>query len=372
MARSFSKSIANAAVRAMKEAERERIRAAKARQKIIEKQAREIAKEKQKAEKERYIESRHQEAIELSENLINRLDEFNDIALKAMKHVILLNFQKYRKKYVETTFVFKGTEPRNLPPELEEIPKESWLDNIFSSRVMKRIKTIERNEEATKCANEAYEQSLERYNVMKKDEYESWQANEQKREEEILRCNQDIDEWERDFSDGKESAVLRYIEEVFDQNWLFGDTIKEIESGYIEHSQKAIIEIHLKNKTEVFPHEGYKYFKTRDSIEPVKMKVAPSNQRLRELAINIAMATLHIIYGTTNVDKTIVNEIVVNVFHEGICCVSGEVVVEQFNKLDFNITSHYDALLDNYFKVAKQFTRGIKPYERIYIQLGLE
>lgn len=372
MARSFSRSLASAAMRALREAERERKRTIKAQQRAYEKQVREQTKARQKLEKERYIESMMLEAVNQSERLIKEMNKYSDIATEAMNNVKLVEFEGYRTLFMPNEFSFSEPVPINLPPKLQEVPKESWLDNIFSARIVKRRNIIESNEEMVRRAKEDYEQKLEDYNLLKKQKYDDWSAEEERRKGEVLQKNQEVDKWQEDFYSCGEDAVLKFIEAAFDKNWLFSDTITEIESGYNEHTKKAIIEIHVKNKNDIFPYEGYKYFKTRDSIEPVKMKVTPSNQRIKDLMLNIAIAMLHITFRNANAEKDIVNEIVVNVFHEGVCCISGDVVAEQFIKLDLNITSHYDALLDNYFRVANQLARGVKSFERIYVQLGLE
>jgi hypothetical protein len=376
MAKSFGKSLARAAtsatMRAMKEAERERKRALRTQQRVYEKQVREQEKARQKLEKERYIESRVLEAASQSGSLINELDKYNNIVSKVLEHVTLVSFEEYRNEFKPSEFIYNEQEPENLPAKLEEVPKESWLDSIFSSRIVKRNKIIQNNDAAIKRAKDEYEQKIEEYNVSKNQKYEAWIEEEEKRKVEILQKNQEVDKWEDEFNSHKEDAVIKFIEAAFDKNWLFGDTISEIESCYIEHTKKVVIEIHVKSKNEIFPYEGYKHLKTKDSIEPVKMKVKDATQRLTDLMINIAVSAFYIIFGNANAENDIVEEIVVNVIHEGVCCISGDITEKQLNKLDLAITSHYDALKDNYMRIVKQLARGVKPFERVYVQLGLD
>jgi restriction system protein len=376
MARSFSRSLANAAtsalMRAMKEAERDRKRIQRAEEREHEKQLREQAKARQKLEKERYLENRIQEASDQSDKLIRGLDKYNDIASNANNGVALIKFEDYQKEFNPREFKFSEPKPKDVPPKLQEVPKESWLDNIFSSRVVKHNNIIESNENEIKRVKEEYEQKVEYYNIEKKQKYEAWLTEEEIRREEVREKNQEVMKWEEDFYNCEEEAVLKHIKIAFNKNRLFGNTVKEIESGYNQHNKTAIIEIHIKSKADIFPHEGYKYFKTRDSIEPVKMKITAYTKRLKGLMLNIVISSFFIVFRNANSNNRIVEEVVVNVFHEGVCCISGKVAAEQFNKLDLNITSNYDALSDNYLRIMKQLTRGVKSFERIYVQLGLE
>jgi len=370
MSRSFSNGLARAIVRGMKEAERERKRAQKAQQRAYEKQVREQNKIRKKEEKERYIESRYVEAVDQTEILINNLDKYNEI-IERVSYAPLFRFDNYRKVYKEKEFTFRESSPIEVEPELQEVPDDSWLDKVFYSRVVKRNNIIEANEKEVERVKTEYEQRVKAYGDRKEKSYNSWVLEEQRRKKEIETKNQEINSWEELFYEHDEEAVTNFIEVAFANDRHFIDTVKEIENSYNRQTKVAIIEIRMKSKDEIFPYEGYKYFKTRDSIEPVKMKVKESTRRLKDLMLNIAISSFYIVFRNVNTKVNIVEEVVVNVIHDGVCCVSGRVSMEELNKLNLNVSSNYDALLDNHMRIMKQLARGVKPFERIYTHLGL-
>lgn len=376
MARSFSRSLARAVVngaqRAARERERERVRAEKQRQRAYEKALRAQERELIKRDKEAYVEMKHNEAESMTKELLASLDTYNDLPNQVRQSIQYVDFNTFYDSFTPSNFVFEKAEPVYYAPLEKHVPKESWLDNVFTSRVVKRQQIISDNRNAVNQRQEEYQQRMVQYYEEKTRAYDSWLSGEKEREGQVIANNEDIDNWIKGIDNYNEEHVLRFVEAVFDVNWFFSDMVKEVETGYVKDVGKLILEIHMSKKEDIFPYEGYKYFKTRDSIEPVKMKVTQSNQRIRDIMLNIAISILYICFQATNTRNEVVKEIVINVLHEGVCCVSGHITRAKFEALDLNITSHYNALFDNYIKVGKQLTRGVKPYERIYSHLGLD
>ena len=350
--------------RAANAAERDRIRKQKQIYRIKEANRREYEKQQKKD----YINSQLSEAERMTNEIIklyNTYDNFINTVLKRKKEFYFSNFYK---KYNESAFIYNVNPPlKQNNSEHIKIPKESKLENKFKFLKNRRISKIHKKDELQKIENEQYEAELKKYENEKETAKKSFAIEENKKKECIEEYNNKVESWKFGCESREKDCIDKYMAHLLKilldctQNKL----INKIQYDLKENT--LICELFMKKEREIFPCEGYRYYKQKDTIEPIQTKRMTVNTMLKEIIPNIAIAFIDILY--KNDDINIFNNIIVNVYYERKCCSSIKLSKDEYANFDLNNEDSYYYVYDHYMKNYKVLTTGVKPYESIYTDL---
>lgn len=362
MARSFGRSFAGGLASAIIKERNRRNRQAKQIELRYQKQ---VLSASIKAEKEKYINDRIENAKLKTDTLLASYDKYCCLIKNAYENKQIFNFDQFKKKFNPSIFEFSEPLPNMNPPRLDKVPKIA----IFSSQKKKRLEVIQTNLRKKQEAENEYQDAIIKYNERKKAAQITWENKEAERKTLIDQENLDIEEWEKAYCNGDPKAVEKFVDTLFKINDYSEKTIDDPRFVYIKYSKKLIINFHLKNsKEEIFYAEGYRYIKQRDDYTPIKMKVGSINERLKNLLIELNIATFIVLF--KNDIGNILSEIIVNTYYDCICCVSSQVKKDEFINLDLLSKSDKAIFLENHMRICKQLGRYVKPFENMYINLS--
>ena len=144
-----------------------------------------------------------------------------------------------------------------------------------------------------------------------------------------------------------------------------GKLVSKVRYDYIDN--KLIYEVFLKKEKELFPCEGYRYYKQKDSIEPIITKKTTINTILKELIPNVAITLIDILFKNDELD--LFNEIIVNVYYARKCSSSIKLLKDEYKSFNLNEEDDYYYVYDHYMKNYKTLTTGVKPYDSMYVEL---
>ena len=366
--RSFARGMARAVISERNRRRRQADKVARQIQKIQFRASLKAEKERRRAaikeEKEKYVSNRISEGQLKTENLLAFYDRYNRLVEKIFTSETVSVFCLLKKEYIPSTFVFDELYPTKCDPNLEPIPKAS----LFRSKKEIRLAVIQSNERKEKEAEEEFQNVVLEYNKRKEAAKEIWAEKEAVKKELIEKKNLEIYELECAYNNGGLEAITKYTELLFENIDYSEGTIEKPQFVYIPYKNKLIVNVLLKKtKEELFDEGGYRYLKQRDDYEPTKMKVGVRNERLKKLLVQLNIATFVMLL--KNDIGNFFSEIVVNAYHDCICCVSGYIQKEEFNK--YNLTDERDIqnFTEQYLRVYKQLTNGVKPFETMYANL---
>ena len=72
------------------------------------------------------------------------------------------------------------------------------------------------------------------------------------------------------------------------------------------------------------------------------------------------------LYHNKGITENNINDIVVNLFHEGICCVSAYVDANTYAKYNFENRSSKSMFIQRQMKIFKSLTNGVSAFDYIY------
>ena len=335
-----------AANRAKREAERQRL----AQQ-----------RERLKRDKEAYIQARTQRANTMGSELIESFDSLNQILQNIISAGRIHVFDEIRNHYVEEPFVYTEPMPRYIAPVLQPVPQKSWLEKVFKSKEQARENIIAANEAMENEAKAEYIKLAKEYAEEKALAEKKW-VEEQAQKKFIF--NQQVDSEEKAYLSGDEDALKGYLDALIELSGFMQDVTEVYECGYQPITKRLVLDIHMKKRDEIFYAERYRYVIKTDEIVPVKMKVSSANERLKLLMVELAISA--VVIALENDEANAINDIVVNLFHEGICCVSAYVDANTYAKYNFENRSSKSMFIQRQMKIFKSLTNGVPAFDYIY------
>ena len=340
-------------------------------------------REEVKADKERNIERQIQNAEKKTEELLNSFEKYNEMVSVQINSTDVFSVESLKKRYVYDEFIYSEKEPNKINPIIEfetplKVPRENWLEKIFVNRKNKRLSVIEYNknhiDEINKInknnvllAEKENNKNMSDYRVKKEMARNEWEKDQTQKREIIDNHNEEIDAWYNAYLSGTEDAIISYFDIVFSKSNYAHDIVIEQKIGYNSHSKKLVIDLYIVDKEVIFEAEGYKYIKQRDEFAPIKMKISAITERMRNLMIELCIATIHLLFRNDKANN--LDIITVNVFHNHICCISSEVGREVFFKHNFRTKSGKAAFLELQMRIFKQFNRGVEAFDTLMLTL---
>lgn len=345
-------------------AERERIRQERYNNRIAEANRREYEKQ----EKIRHIESQEQKANSLTSQIINQYKNYDSFCGQILAHSQFFKFERYMKRYNEKEFEFNKSFPqKSCKSEKIKVPNESSWESKIPFLKKRRLFLQDKKQNLEQEELKKYNEDLKVYEEEKKQALKQFKEEEKKIKKDIENYNLSIEEWKNGCLNYQKESIDKFIAEIlfFLNNVTKNKLINKIQ--YDCNGKRLIVEVFLKKEKEIFPCEGYRYYKQRDTIEPIQTKKTTINTILKELIPNVAISLIDLIF--KNDELNLFDEIIVNVYFDRKCCSSIKLSKEEYNGFQLTKEDDYYYVYDHYMKNYKTLSTGVKPYDSIYIDL---
>ena len=343
-----------------RQAEREQIRQARINERIEANNRREFERQQQI----NYVNNQLAIADNLTNNLLNQYKNYNNFINDILLSKRFFYFDSFKQKYEENKFFFNKAVPQMKNDSKKiKVPNESNI-SFFSNR---RKKIQEKKQLMEQKELEEYTLLMNRYEYEKNVAFSEFQKAEEQRKRLIENSNNNIDNWKKGCTLYDKLCIEHFLARItkFFVNKTNDKLVNKIRYDYTNN--KLIFEIFMKKEKDIFPCEGYRYYKQRDSIEPITMKKNSISRMLKDIIPNIAISFTDLLY--KNDELKLFEHIIVNVFYERKCCSSICLDRNLYFNLDLLNEDNYYYVYDNYMKNYKTLTTGVKPFETIYMEL---
>lgn len=294
-------SYVNEMARASGRAEREREQREKAYARELEKARREHARletQNLKDQKQRYLEDRLQEVEDANAELQERLHELASILETTFNIDDTISFSTLRSKEKFRRF--------QLPSNLEQVPEAPKLET-FQARVAKPSAisrmvpgAVKKYEDALKKAESEYQQAVSNYQiaVQQREQKIAWLHSEydtekQKFDADVLKRNEEVDEFERAYHSGDPSAVLAYCNMVLERSVYPSGFPNEFRTAYVPESKELIVEYELPDLAIVPTVSEYSYLKAKDEVKHKERKAADIKAQYQDIVASVCLRTVH-------------------------------------------------------------------------------
>ena len=347
-----------------RQAEREQLRRDRINAKIEANNRREFERQQQII----YVNNQISMSDNLTNEILNQYRNYNDFLIAFLSSKRFFYFDSFKQKYDANQFFYNKPVPqRKNDSEKIKIPKEGKLENTISFFKNRRIKAQEKKVALENKEVEEYNLLMNRYEYEKNLAYEQFKKNEEQRKNNIENFNQAIENWKSGCKAYDKACIDGFLARIFNyfSNITKDKIVNKIKYDY--SNRKLILEVFLKKEKDMFPCEGYRYYKQRDVIEPINTKKTTINRMLKDIIPNVAISFLDLLY--KNDELFLFEEIIVNVFYDRKCCSSIDLTRDLYFTLNLLNEDNYYYVYDNYMKNYKTLSTGVKPYESIYMEL---
>lgn len=329
-------------------------------------------RENDRLQKERYHASQHEYAEQNTMNLIDTYNNYNNMVETLYGKGDLFSFEFYKKNYKQDEFVSKLPKPKKNQVEFEEpklnrVPSETVLEKFFPKLKVKRLRIEKyndesihnvdlRNKEKEDSVLDKYNRDIEVYKEKLEGERSKFKKKELQRSNEVSQHNLDIENWKIRFHRGEKTSVIRFVEEIIEL-YRFGITfILEHNVDFNEVKKKFNISVYLKSRNDIFSVGGYKYYKTKREILPVRMKITEMNERLKKLLIQLSVSFSYIVFAN---DGEVINEISIDFYSENVCLSSTSIDFLNYQNYEICTMHGVNSYVTNHMRVFKQYNKGV-------------
>lgn len=237
-----------------------------------------------------------QEVVSKNRNLNEKYNLYNELIEREIKESEQFSFNKLMKNYVQKSFEYKLPYPVKQKPELLRVPKESWLEKIFTSRKQHRLDIIEKNKATLEKIDKQHRYALEEYEKNKEIAYIEWQKQEANEKRSIDEYNQEIEKWKWRYSCADSEAINTWAEHIKNSIKPIGDVKFTVETRFDEDIRYLYVKIKINSIKEIFAFSEYKYLPRKKEIRAVDMKVRERTEYSRKLIENILYSMLYKFY----------------------------------------------------------------------------
>ncbi|MGN1372185.1 MAG: hypothetical protein ACI4XM_07930 [Candidatus Coprovivens sp.] len=322
----------------------------------------------EKQRKADHMISQQKKADDLTKKIIDQYTDYDKFKDKILSYPKFFRFDDFKKKTIKKKFVYNVPMPQKSSNSSQiKVPKESKLEQKLTFLRKRRLSIENKKQEMELKETQQYNDLLKKYESNKAKALKKFELEQFKLNAEIDEFNKSVDNWKSGCANYDKESIDKYLAHLL--NFFINNTndklVSKVRYDYIDN--KLIYEVFLKKENELFPCEGYRYYKQKDSIEPIITKKTTINTILKELIPNVAITLIDILFKNDELD--LFNEIIVNVYYTRKCCSSIKLLKDEYKSFNLNEEDDYYYVYDHYMKNYKTLTTGVKPYDSMYVEL---
>jgi restriction system protein len=274
-----------AAIRAGQQAQRDQEK----RRRAQEQQARQDEKERKRL----YIESRKQEAADLTEDVGKRIEELESVLAYGLKNPPNISFEEAKRSFVPPAFDSEGLD-RPLPAPLWEDfapPRPSLMGRLAGGARYRQELEAKRQEYEEQLAQHAAAQAdrVQRLEALKR-------AHRQTTAVERRRYEASIDAYAAEVEAGEQEAVEEYFQDVLDDSPYPEGFVNLTRVIYLPHARDLVVEFELPSQELIPVEREYRYIQTRDEIRPIARPAKDVKELYRQLIAQVALRAIHEVF----------------------------------------------------------------------------
>lgn len=256
-----------------------------------------------------------------------------------------------------------------------KVPKERWIECILTGLRDERLKFIkikednvkevdEKNRSAEKLNDQKFEIEMQKYLDKENKAKLVWVLKEEEKQKNINYHNENLTKINNAINEGEISAIAMFVKLLITRTKFSTYGIKDIKVGFNTNTKKMILNVYIHNKDDIFKYCEYRYIKKDQKFIPKEMKVSDKNKYLKIYQENLCKAIIYYIYNSSIGD--LINNLVVNIYHGTVCCVSSQIEKNQFIEYDLSVTSEVITFDTRHMRVYKTLNTGVKCYDNLF------
>ena len=255
-------------------------------------------------------------------------------------------YRQTSKKYYDSLLKndkYKPFETKLVKPELGQIytelqvPNKNFLENIFKSRLEKRLAK-------EKEANELYKTRENYYNTELEKQRKQYEEEKSKFTEEQNKYNDVVYGDRIKYENGDTVQIEKYFSFVLDSSRYPQEFIKDFELQYIKENKIMIVSYYLPNECTDPKTIQHKYDSTRNEIDEIKLTDKKFEKFYNDIIFMCCLRTIKELFSSD--DNNYVDAIVYNGWLKYIdkstgknaesCILTVEVDKDKFNEINLN------------------------------------
>ena len=273
-----------------------------------------------------------EQAIELTEDALATIDEFNNILKATIEVDDKLNWNTlFKRESFRKHFNFTENPPILLKHEpilslndfavAHKVPSKSAFEILLPFLKTKRMETetrikelyeseIKKFNEKSELLLRQYNEEIEQYEKRKKTALELFDKEKNEFMEAQKQYNDSIHKFRNDFETNEVGAIERYLRLVLEYSRYPEIINKDFEISYEPISKTAIISYWLPNIDIIPKTTGYKFVQSRKALEEIFMKQKDFDTFYESIIMQITLRTIHEVYEsvyTNSVDSVVFN-----------------------------------------------------------------
>lgn len=210
---------------------------------------------------------------EQMKNQAERLTNNDQKIMKEYESIIKKIYKQTSKKYYDSLLKndeYKSFSTELVKPELNQVytelhvPKQSFLEKIFKSKLEKRL-------EKEKEADELYQIRENYYNTELQKQKKQYEKEKSKFIEEQNKYNDVINSNRNKYENSDIEQIEEYFSFVLDSSRYPQEFVKDFELQYIKENKILIVSYYLPNEDLVPRTIQHKYISTRNEIDEIKL-----------------------------------------------------------------------------------------------------
>lgn len=254
-----------------------------------------------------------------------------------------INKQSSKKYYysLQKKEKYQDFSTKLIEPQLNEayadiqVPKQSFLENIFKSKLEKRL-------EKEKEANDLYQIRENYYNEELEKEKKQYEKDKSIFIEEQNKFNEKIEKNREKFENGDIEQIENYFSFVLNNSKYPQEFIKDFELQYVKENRTLVVSYYLPNENIIPRIIQHKYVSTRNEIDEIKLSDKKFEKLYNDVIYMCCLKTIKEILLSD--DKNYIDTIVYNGWLRYIdksngknaesCILTVEVSKEKFNEIN--------------------------------------
>jgi restriction system protein len=251
-----------------------------------------------KEAKQRYLESRQQEADDLNAELAEQIDDLKNILGESLQDNSMFSFSTLRINEQFTAFEL----PQNLQKEPTIISQEEYFAKIPKPTTVEKLipgweKRYQIRLQEGKKLYDEYKTKFEAFALERSRKIADLQAGYDKEklsfDTNIQQRNQEVDEFENAYKAGDAAAIVSYCTMILERAEYPENFPQEFRVAYVPEPKELVVEYELPHKSIVPSIAEYRYVKTKDSIDEKNRKLAEIKDLYQDVVSSVCLRTIH-------------------------------------------------------------------------------
>jgi restriction system protein len=301
----------------------------------------------EKEEKQRYLESRQEEAKEANIEIEDRIKELGNVLHDTLLVNDAISFDSLKRMDPYEKFSPRPELIERIPMPIKDSFRPSKRNPGILGKLFPRLKKAYENSvrnalTAFQNATEFHQQKVKQQQKAYQEAYQNYQDKKLIHDQIIASHNKSIDEFREAYVGGDPNAICGYYGMVLERSDYPEGFPQSFKIAYVPESKQLVVDYDLPGP-EIIPSDSeYRYVKASDQIQKKSRKPAELQEMYQDLVAAVALRTCHELFESDQVDQ--LDSVVFNGFVQTVdmatgrdirpCLISVRATKTQFQGID--------------------------------------